>query len=51
MYTDILINATTYENRIAHIENGCLREFYIDRPTLALIENDIYLGKIGAIIS
>ena len=27
MYTDILINATFYENRIALVENGNLREF------------------------
>ncbi len=31
MYTDILINATFYENRIALVENGNLREFHLDR--------------------
>ena len=31
MYTDILINATSYENRIALVENGNLREFHLER--------------------
>ena len=50
MYTDILINATTYENRIALMENGCLREFYIDRPTEKRQIGNIYLGKVVRVL-
>ena len=33
MYTDILINATPYENRIALVERGNLTEFHLERPS------------------
>ncbi len=45
MYTDILINATFYENRIALIENGHLREFHMERFSEKGLIGNIYLGR------
>ena len=50
MFTDILINATTYENRIALMENGSLREFYIDRPAQKGLIGNIYLGRVVRVL-
>lgn len=50
MFTDILINATPYENRIALMENGVLKEFYIDRPTQKGLIGNIYLGRVVRVL-
>ena len=50
MFTDILINATPYENRIALMENGVLKEFYIDRPEQKGLIGNIYLGRVVRVL-
>ena len=50
MYTDILINATFYENRIALVENGNLREFHLDRLSERGLIGNIYLGRVVRVL-
>ncbi|MDR2550919.1 MAG: Rne/Rng family ribonuclease [Desulfobulbus sp.] len=50
MYTDILINATFYENRIALVENGKLREFHLDRTSERGLIGNIYLGRVVRVL-
>ncbi len=50
MYTDILINATFYENRIALVENGNLREFHLERVSEKGLIGNIYLGRVVRVL-
>jgi len=50
MYTDILINATFYENRIALVENGHLREFHLERVSEKGLIGNIYLGRVVRVL-
>lgn len=50
MYTDILINATPYENRIALVDSGNLLEFYIERPTEQGLVGNIYCGRVVRVL-
>ena len=50
MYTDILINATSYENRIALVENGKLREFHLDRLSERGLIGNIYMGRVVRVL-
>ncbi len=50
MYTDILINATSYENRIALVDSGNLLEFYLERPAEKGLVGNIYCGKIVRVL-
>lgn len=50
MYTDILINATFYENRIALVENGKLREFHLERVSERGLIGNIYLGRVVRVL-
>jgi ribonuclease G len=50
MYTDIVINATPYENRIAVVERGNLLEFHLERPTERGLVGNIYQGKIVRVL-
>ncbi|MCL2790275.1 MAG: Rne/Rng family ribonuclease [Desulfobulbus sp.] len=50
MYTDILINATFYENRIALVENGKLRELHIERIAKQGLIGNIYLGRVVRVL-
>lgn len=50
MYTDILINATSYENRIALVENGHLREFHLERVSEKGMIGNIYLGRVVRVL-
>ncbi|MFZ5798520.1 MAG: Rne/Rng family ribonuclease [Desulfobulbus sp.] len=50
MYTDILINATPYENRIALVDSGNLLEFYIERPAEQGLVGNIYCGKVVRVL-
>ncbi|MCL2340786.1 MAG: Rne/Rng family ribonuclease [Proteobacteria bacterium] len=50
MYTDILINATFYENRIALVENGKLREFHLERIAERGLIGNIYLGRVVRVL-
>ena len=50
MYTDIVINATPYENRIAVVERGNLLEFHLERPTENGLVGNIYQGKVVRVL-
>ncbi|MCW5203232.1 Rne/Rng family ribonuclease [Desulfobulbus sp. US2] len=50
MYTDIVINATPYENRIAVVERGSLLEFHLERPTENGLVGNIYQGKVVRVL-
>ena len=50
MYTDILINATPYENRIALVAGGNLLEFHIERPAEKGLVGNIYCGKVVRVL-
>ncbi|MHB8809457.1 MAG: Rne/Rng family ribonuclease [Desulfobulbaceae bacterium] len=50
MYTDILINATPYENRIALVDSGNLLEFYIERPAEQGLVGNIYCGRVVRVL-
>jgi ribonuclease G len=50
MATDLLINATSYEVRIALIEHGNLVEFHVERPTEKGLVGNIYLGKVVRVL-
>ncbi len=50
MYTDILINATPYENRIALVENGNLIEFHMERPMEKGLVGNIYCGRVVRVL-
>ncbi len=50
MYTDILINATPYENRIALVESGNLTEFHLERPAEKGLVGNIYSGRVVRVL-
>ncbi len=50
MYTDILINAAPYENRIALVENGNLLEFHLERPAEKGLVGNIYCGRVVRVL-
>ncbi len=50
MYTDILINATPYENRIALVENGTLIQFNLERLSERGLIGNIYLGRVVRVL-
>ncbi len=50
MYTDIVINATPYENRIAVVERGNLLEFHLERPKENGLVGNIYQGKVVRVL-
>ena len=50
MYTDIIINATPYENRIALVNSGNLLEFYLERPAEKGLVGNIYCGRIVRVL-
>ncbi len=50
MATDLIINATSFEVRIALIEHGNLVEFYLERPTEKGLVSNIYKGKVVRVL-
>ena len=50
MYTDILINAAPYENRIALVESGNLLEFHLERPAEKGLVGNIYCGRVVRVL-
>lgn len=50
MATDLLINATPYEIRIALVEHGTLVEFYLERPSEKGLVGNIYRGKVRRVL-
>ncbi|MFA7383863.1 MAG: Rne/Rng family ribonuclease [Desulfurivibrionaceae bacterium] len=51
MATELLINATPYEIRIALVENGNLVEFYLEQPREKGLVGNIYRGRVVRVLS
>jgi len=50
MHTEILINATPYENRIALVEKDTLLEFHLERPAEKGLVGNIYQGRVVRVL-
>ncbi len=50
MTTEILINATSYEVRLALVEDGNLSEFHMQRPTEKGFTGNIYKGRVVRVL-
>ena len=50
MKSEIIINASTHETRIAILEEETLVEIWVERPENERMVGDIYLGKVNAVI-
>lgn len=50
MSTEILINATSYEVRLALVEDGNLSEFHMQRPTEKGLMGNVYKGKVVRVL-
>lgn len=50
MTTEILINATSYEVRLALVEDGRLSEFHMQRPTAKGLMGNVYKGKVVRVL-
>jgi ribonuclease G len=50
MSSEILINSTSYEVRIALVENGHLAEFHLQRPTEKGLVGNIYCGRVVRVL-
>ncbi len=50
MATEILINAKSYEVRLALVEDGNLSEFHMQRPTEKGLMGNVYKGKVVRVL-
>ena len=50
MATDVLINATSFEIRVALVEYGNLVEFYLERPAEKGLVSNIYRGRVKRVL-
>jgi len=50
MHTNILINSTPYENRIALVEKDTLLEFHLERPAEKGLVGNIYQGRVVRVL-
>ncbi len=50
MTTEILINATSYEIRLALVEDGNLSEFHMQRPTDKGLMGNVYKGRVVRVL-
>ena len=50
MATDLIINATSYEVRIALVEHGDLVEFYLERPSVKGLVGNMYYGRVVRVL-
>jgi len=50
MATDLIVNATSFEIRIALVEYGNLVEFYLERPAEKGLVSNIYKGKVKRVL-
>ncbi len=50
MATDLIINAHSYEVRIALVEHGELVEFYLERPAEKGLSGNIYYGRVVRVL-
>lgn len=48
--TEILMNVTSYETRLAVIEDGVLQEMHIERPHARGLVGNIYKGKVAKVL-
>ena len=48
--TELLINVTPQETRVALLENGVLQEIHLERPDTKGIVGNIYMGKVVRIL-
>ncbi|MFB6261161.1 MAG: ribonuclease E/G, partial [Thiohalorhabdaceae bacterium] len=48
--SEILVNVTPQEVRVAIVENGLLQEVHIERPRTRGIVGNIYKGKVGRVL-
>ncbi len=50
MTTEILINTTSYEVRLALVEDGNLSEFHMQRPTEKGLMGNVYKGRVVRVL-
>ncbi len=50
MAKDIIVNATAEENRVAILDNGKLKEFYVERTLARRLVGSIYKGKVESVL-
>ena len=50
MATELLINVTPFETRVAYIENGILQEIHIEREAKRGIVGNIYKGRVSRVL-
>ena len=50
MATELLINARSYETRVAVIENNILAELHVERPNRYSLAGNIYKGKVVRVL-
>lgn len=50
MSTELLINARSYETRVALIENNVLAEFHLERPRRHSLAGNIYKGQVVRVL-
>lgn len=50
MATDLIINAASYEVRVALVEHGELVEFYLERPSEKGLVGNIYHGRVVRVL-
>ncbi|MBU0483174.1 MAG: Rne/Rng family ribonuclease [Proteobacteria bacterium] len=50
MATDLIINATSFEIRVALVEYGNLVEFYLERPAEKGLVSNIYHGRVKRVL-
>lgn len=50
MATELLINARSYETRVALIENSILAELHVERPTRYSLSGNIYKGRVVRVL-
>jgi ribonuclease G len=48
--TDLIINVTHYETRVALIENGTVSELFIERSGERSIAGNIYKGRVVRVL-
>ena len=50
MYTQLIINVTEHETRVAHLEDGNIVELYVDRGDDSNIVGNIYKGRVRRVL-
>ncbi len=50
MATELLINARSYETRVAVIENNILAELHVERPSRYSLAGNIYKGRVVRVL-